>query len=339
MYRQLAFGSLGLVALVVILYTGGQDALDSLASSIPGYLAMAFVTTVCVTVVSAWRWAILTDRLMGEKVCSFLVYYRSYILARAAGIFVPQGASDFALRPVLHRISSRSGITNALTGVAFERVADVSLIPAVAIPATLFLTGAVDATVLWWFYLAALALWAVLFVTLGPTLVRSSAAVVAAATRVLQMGGLWLAPANRATKIMSESMVRVAEQRTVLGQVAALSLLRYVLIGLQFLLVAYALDLDGIGAVEMAAALPSAQLGAMFAITPAGLGFVEGGFFGALQLMEVATGSITAFLVGQRVLVSLFTLVPAMLFLAPGPWRGALSSRRGIGPAKAELGE
>jgi uncharacterized membrane protein YbhN (UPF0104 family) len=52
-------------------------------------------------------------------------------------------------------------------------------------------------------------------------------------------------------------------------------------------------------------ALPLVQISSLVGVTPAGLGIVEMGTYGALLLVEVPKSQILTFVVGQRVFISL----------------------------------
>ncbi len=313
--RSTGLGLLGLAALLVLLWLGGRDALDSIASADPVYLALAFGTTVAVTAVSSWRWAVLTGLFVGGGYGPLLPFYRSLVLSRAAGLFIPQGASDFALRPLLHRVSAGGPASSSFAGVTVERVADGTLVIAAGVPAALYVLGPLGETGHWGVLAAALGVWALCFAFLGQRALRWTAG----AAEALACGADGDGLKQRTKGLLSKAGASLREasgHNVALRHAAALSVLRYVLISLQFTLIAYALDLDDVGVLQVVAALPLAQLGAIVAVTPGGIGFVEGGFFGSLDLMEVSGESVATFLVGQRVLISVFILTLGAVALA-----------------------
>ena len=313
---RVALGILGLTALLALLWLGGEDALDSLVSADAVSVGLAFATTLGLTTVSSWRWALLTGLFGGRESGSFFPYYRSFILSRAAGLFVPQGASDFGLRPLIHRASAGGTVSSSLGGVTVERIADATLVFATGVPASLYILGQLGDAAHWGLLTLALVSWTLCFALLGKRVLLWLAR-----TAESFGGGTddrsWTGPrAGRLFVRLASSLTEAAKNETALRRAAGLSALRYLLIALQFTLVARALGLEGLSMIQVVAALPMAQLGAMVAITPGGIGFVEGGFFGGLELMDVPGNSVTAFLVGQRVLINVFILALAAVALA-----------------------
>jgi uncharacterized membrane protein YbhN (UPF0104 family) len=63
--------------------------------------------------------------------------------------------------------------------------------------------------------------------------------------------------------------------------------------------------------------LPFIQLSGLINLTPAGLGVVELGTYGALLLMGISRAQILIFVIGQRVLLSLMLLLNLVISYAP----------------------
>lgn len=308
--RQITLSALGLVVFIVLLYWGGSKALDSLRDSHPWYMGAFFVVVFIATLVAALRWATILNWFLGHSGTPFRTYYYSFAFSRVSGIFLPQAVGDLAVRPIIHGLSSSSSHTDALGGSITERILDISLALIMSTPAILFLLGVVSSG--WFVILTFLAcsLWLLAMFTVGPLLLRWSGFTILNLTYVLRkIGARRFIPVAESCEQFVERINHNAQNSSAITRVAALTMLRYALIGGYLVLLAYALRLTDLGFIEVLVALPLAQLAAVIAITPGGIGFIEGGFLGVFAVLGVPIESVMAYLVGQRVLVNLNLLI------------------------------
>jgi uncharacterized membrane protein YbhN (UPF0104 family) len=116
--------------------------------------------------------------------------------------------------------------------------------------------------------------------------------------------------------------------RTIVLRVYALTLAKLACTMGRLYITALALELP-IPLLLILLGVPIGQLSYVFAFTPGGLGIFEAGWFAVLTLGGVPAGSVTAFVVGQRVLmmvlVGVLVLVSHIAFAIRGRGRGSIS--------------
>lgn len=307
--RSLLLGAAGTGALAGLLYLGGVDSLRRISEVNLGYIALAFGATTLGSMISAWRWAVLTDMLFGHKMASIPAYYRSYILSRMASLVMPQTASDLALRPLIHSVATGTTPTAPFASVLIERLLDVAIAVLTLLPATLFVMGFIESSTMWLIYAALLSAWTIGILIVGPTIVRYTAIFIGSGTSILGRYVSRLAPLAEVGHRTQQSLEKASKDKKVLVTVGVGSAVRFVLIALQFSFIAAALDINEIGNTEIFASLPAAQVGTAVAVTPASIGFLEGGFFAYLDGANIDSESIFDFLVGQRLITSGFLLI------------------------------
>ena len=308
--RQITLSVLGLGVFGILLYWGGSKALDSLRDSHPWYMGAFFVVAFIATLVAAWRWATILNWFLGHSSTPFRTYYYSFTFSRVSGIFLPQAVGDLAVRPVIHGLSSSSSHTDALGGSITERILDISLAVIMSTPAILFLLGVVSARSFAILMFLACLVWLLAMFTVGPLILRWSGHIILNLTHILRkIGAHRFIPVAESCEQFVERINRASQSNSSITRVATLTMLRYALIGGYLVLLAYALQLTDLGILEILVALPIVQLSAVIAITPGGIGFIEGGFLGVFAVLGVSTESVMAYLVAQRVLVNLNLLI------------------------------
>lgn len=314
----------GSVVLAVVLFGliawyGWREGASAVQGLRPLEAAGAFLATAAATLVSARRWQGLTELLTGEAHVPGRVYYRSLMAGRALGFLLPQGVGDLGVRAVVQRATASGSLLGPMAAVGLERALDATLVALLAPAALAGLLGRLQGAGLVWAFGLAFGLWLVLFVLLSRPVFRGLAGFLG-----------WLAgrrPAGRLRRLRlgetAEAVRRLAERPGPLWTAGALTGLRYLLIAAQFALVARALGLGAVGFLETLAALPGAQAGLMLGLTPGGLGLLEGGFYAGLRAQAVPSDQTAAFVLGQRVLVTLFTLsLAALAWLLPVEGKG-----------------
>ena len=105
-------------------------------------------------------------------------------------------------------------------------------------------------------------------------------------------------------------------------QIIGWSLIKYFFLGLRFYFTGQALGVQ-FSFIKSFFFLPFIQLSGLINLTPAGLGVVELGTYGALLLMGISRAQILIFVLGQRILLSLMLVLNLAISHAP-PWFGRL---------------
>jgi hypothetical protein len=131
--------ALGLVALAVVIQALGTEEINRLSTANPIYVASAISTLVATTLLSAWRWAHITDAIAGRRAMSFRHYYMAFIITRALGMVVAQGPVEMA-----GRAASLTGIAGlrvgqAIDSVVYDRAIDMLLLSLLIIPGVFLL--------------------------------------------------------------------------------------------------------------------------------------------------------------------------------------------------------
>lgn len=304
---RVILGLVGVAIFVLLIRVGGSRLLESLRSASPGWLAAAFATIVLLTAVTAHRWGVLTDLFLDRDGPGFGSYYRSYLLGRVLALVMPSGLADLAGRPVLHRWIDGTPVAATARSGVLARVVDVSLVvPLVGLSLASLLLGVPAAVFLGSFALL-LAAWLVAYVRFTGRVAESMSAAIASLERRL---GRW--PRLGELAVSARKALRVAAgERRRLEAVGLMSAGRYLLIAVEYFCLARALGLPAIGWTEILVGIPLAQSLAAVAVTPAGLGLQEGGFWGALRILGVPSAAAGSFLLGWRLLHTGFVLALA----------------------------
>lgn len=294
LWRILAYSVLGFIFLIALLAWGGNAALERLKVIEPISAVIFFGVTVIVSGITAIRWGLLTNLIAGKKVCDYFTYYFYFLINRTLGLtLMPQSAADFVLRPLMLRFNHDTTVTQVAGGVIVDRLIDVVLLMMSILPAILYLAGAINT----------LGFWIILTLLIG----------------LSGLSILWLLRwniFNRWEKIANQ-INRVTANPTALYWIIIFSIARFFLISLQFYLAAAIFQVE-LSWTQIAVALPAAQLIAILAFTPGAIGFREGGFTGAFLLMDIGQEVIQAYVVLQRLLITvtiaILTCIVAIAF-------------------------
>ena len=310
--RPVVTAALAIALIAALIAFGGRAAMTSLATMSPGFVLLGFAATALLTGISARRWARITNLLANRDDQGSAAYYAAFIWGRVAGFVLPASLGDIGVRSMLYRASTGVSALSAASGVLIAHVFDAWIIlvsVAVAVPFFLgMLTAPQFATLL----IGCHVMWLVALYLLESTLVRALAAVIAGMSRgVLQTKRF--AAFGPICSRAAGSLRAASDTSRFSLEMALLSIARFILIVVQFSLISAALGTDEIGAVELAAAVPAAQVGVLLGVTPGALGFLEGGFAAAFVPMGVGRVAIATFLLGQRILISLYTVILAIL--------------------------
>lgn len=304
---RVVLGLLGVAIFVLLIRVGGPRLAESLRSASPGWLAAAFVTIGLLTAVTAYRWGVLTDLFLDDAGPRFGSYYRSFLLGRVLALVMPSGLADLAGRPVLHRWIDGTPIAATAQGGILARVVDISLVVPLVGLSLLSLLLRMPGAVFAGLFAMLLLGWLVAYVRFTGRVAVALSASIAWLERRL---GRW--PKLHELASSARRALRAAAlDRRRLEAVGLMSAGRYLLIAVEYFCLARALGLQTIGWVEILVGIPLAQSLAAVAVTPAGLGLQEGGFWGALRILGVPSAAAGSFLLGWRLLHTGFVLALA----------------------------
>jgi len=313
---QRIFALLGIVLFGGVLYYAGPGAWQRVLVADIGYLFIAFMACVLLTASSATRWGLITNAVARKRVCSYLHYFYYFVIGRVSGLFVSRSLGDFAVRPLALRAANPLSTRRMIYALFLDKLFDLLVLGALLIPSILY--------ILRWLPLSGYVLLA-FFVFLGLSLFwwRYDKFLKAILGWVSQNRprlsprnekiGQWLDFLAKGENWVSSGVVMRAY---------LITLIRFVLLTLQFYLVSVALRLP-FSFWEFWGAIPLVQLGLLVAITPGALGILDIGWLGVLTLLGGAEADCNSFVVGQRVFVFVFTVV---MGLATSLWMLLLSN-------------
>lgn len=307
--RHLLQLGIGLLLFGLLLWYGGTSELPRLLEADPFYIAVAFLVTLVMTIISAVRWGVLVDALGGEKACTLREYYHYFILSRATSLILPSTISDFGVRTISLKLAHDFSAPMGLYSVFLDRLFDLLNILLVGLPATLFFSRVWPAS--WSYALVIIMLsgfWAIFemrYKEIIAYLVRGYFWLLRSSSRLPIVGSRWEArwlgdsEVNRPfVGTESRKLYRYTLGKLLLGalRVYFLALAFHLRISFSWIFLGMAL----------------VQLGVILSITPGGLGLVEMGWYAVLTLAGLEAPLVVAFLVGRRVLTAFFLVVLAL---------------------------
>jgi len=281
---------------LVFFIGGGSDAWDRTKDANGGLVVAFFCVAGAVMVVSTARWRVLIRTLLSGPGPPFSVLYVLVMMSRVVGLFVPRGASDLGIRVIGLRKHAKSSLGRATATVIIDNLMDIAIVGLFSLPGILFLTGKASAP------LATALIGAVAFVSLAaapiaiPFAARSPlVSGVARLTRLLPVGRS--SPGASETPEWPDAIRHLGHSEST--GIWSLTLLRSVLLPLQFVMIAEAFDL-GISPWVIFAVWPVAQVTLVTGLTPGGLGIVDLGWLGLLVAAGIGTAEASTFVIVQR---------------------------------------
>lgn len=318
---QMALSALGLVLLVALLLFAGSDALRAFRSMSPAWTVLVLAVTLVLTGITAYRWRALTAALAEGEPTGFGGYYAALMVGRATGLVIPPSAGDFFARPLIHRLLGEGTVSAGLAAVTVERLLDGTLLLAFGPPALAYLLGHVSAETVISLFAVVAALWIGMVLALAGPVARVLGHWVGRLTAVAEQRRPRLLSALNRVLGMLQGLDAATRSPRLLFAVAGMTLIRYMFINLQFLVVARSLSLPSIGVVEVLVAVPAAQVASLLAVTPGAVGFIEGGFWGAFALLGIPRSETLGFIVGQRLLLGAMVVLLASISMLVLAWR------------------
>ncbi len=96
--RHLLLLAVGLALFGSFVYLGGVESLRQLGHMRLVPLAGVLATTLGITTITALRWGMLANALVGRRVASWLAYYHYLVVSRAWGFVLPKDLTDLGGR-------------------------------------------------------------------------------------------------------------------------------------------------------------------------------------------------------------------------------------------------
>ena len=323
MKYRLVWLVVGVALFLGLIWYGGTSDLSRVLEADPVWLVGAFVSTIFLTIFWARRWGLLANKLSGLSTVSSLWYYHCLILSRAVSLFVPESVGAFGTGTLSLKLSRGVPITLGFYSLVLDRLFDLLTALTLVVPAILFILGIWPAMPSYALYILILGLlWGILEVkhrTVTIWLLKSYSWLITVGSGIPMIGSRFQPLEIREEEL--ESLLTAQDARKLyfnnLGKLLFV-VLRWYSLALAFRLpVSFAWILFGSSI---------AQVSRIFGVTPGSLGVLEAGWYAVLSLGGVDGSLIIAFLIGQRVLISIFVLILAMISqLVMGFWHSRLA--------------
>jgi len=296
---------LGILLFFLLLYLGDVSQLFRLPKIHWIYIFMVFLSTLGFTLSHNFRWKEIVENVSGIKGQSFISLYRYLVNSYALGTVIPMDLSLLGLRSYYLNQFQKIPISMAVFSVLLDRFLDLVTLLIIVLPSFLFMTRTFSANqtiltlILLLTGLSLFTLW-----KKGDTfnfLLKIYHTVLVH----------WLSKVPFLRHRLSQGMVETNVDCH-FSQASALRIIywnfiKYIFLSLRFYFIGQALGIQ-FPLVESFLFLPLIQLSGLVNVTPAGLGVVEMGTYGALLLMGIPRSQILIFVIGQRVLLSLMLL-------------------------------
>ncbi len=250
-----------------------------------GSLVLAFFCVAgAVTLVSTARWRVVIRALLSIPGPPFSILYVQVMTGRVVGLFIPRAAGDVGIRIAAFRQYTKVPLGRASASVIIDSLMDVAIVGLFGLPGILFLTDVVSAPVA----TAAMGAIAVVSLVAAPMAISSAARSPIASSitrfgRRLRLGRFSLLAEKPE---WPDALRRLGRSES--AAIWSLTLLRTVLLPLQFILLGEAFDL-GISPWVFFAVWPMVQLTVVTGVTPGGLGIVDLGWLVLLVAAGIGT--------------------------------------------------
>jgi uncharacterized protein (TIRG00374 family) len=305
--RALQWGA-GLVGVALFLVLVDTSQLGRLTSARwPGLVGILLATAGLVWSAAA-RWRLIAVRLAGGAGVPFHRYLNYFLLGRVLGFVFPAEATDVGVRTLALGRTGTFSLAGAAYTVLLDRLLDLVVLAWLVVPALLHLGGWLDRTTA---------------ITVGVAGIVITPLVVGRRYRAAFSGAARLCawflrlarflPRVRRIHIpQPEEGTANLDGRTAL-LVYALGVVKLGMVVARFGFTALALGVSVSPATALIA-VPLAQVAALAAVTPGGLGILEAGWYGILVWAGVAREESVLLVVGWR-LYTLASLICLLLGL------------------------
>lgn len=300
---------IGLLLIVVLLLLGDISDLRSLLEANMALLMLAFLCTATAALISSHRWGLIVRELTWPRVYPKGFFLRYVLLGQALTFLVPQDLGAMGAKTASLRVMAGVPTTTSVYSVLLDRMLDLLVMAALSLPAVLFLgrvIGFEAATGLALFQLGLLLGSHLLPERLTP--VRISAVLY---TVILRLVGLVPGVARRlpSAEIGSQGYEL---SRSTSFRLTAYTILRFLLFVIRAYIIGAALG-SQIPFSVFFLGMPLAQLSLVLAITPAGLGITELGWYAVLSAAGIPQPDVLLFIVGSRAF-NVFSVLVLALF-------------------------
>ena len=298
--KMLGTWGLGLVLVLLLFIVGDVSHLARLPDLRWESVFFVFLFNLGFTVAHNFRWKKIVEHLSSGG-GSFLSFFHSLVNSYAIGKIIPIDVSLVGVRSYYLTRSQKMSISMALFSVLLDRFMDMLMFLTMALPSFLLITKSATA-------IQSLSILILLVVGQGLLILWKKGETLryfVSAYRTLVVHGFSKIPILRSR--VKDGMEGLEEDyRFSLASVVQImgwNFVKYLFMSLRFYFTGMALGVP-LPWLQSFFFLPFVQLSGLVNVTPAGLGVVELGTYGALFLMGIPKPAILVFVFGQRILLS-----------------------------------
>lgn len=327
--RRIIQWTVGIFFLLLVFYLGDMRSLSSFPS-VDWYLVIVlFVVSMFFVAVHNARWLDIVRGLMAAGQRSELRFFdfyqwltNSYLMA----MVIPADISLVGVRMFYMRRSNILLPRTALFSVLIDRCLDLLVFLVFFLPALLFFTGCIDTvqTVLCLAFISALI---ALFVAIKRD--RSFNLFMTAYTLLIRMASRLPLIGSR---FQTKKEIPETEETYTAGMIYSIlgwSFLKYFMGAFRIYLLG-AMFGAHFSFFQAMLVMSVIQLSFLLSVTPAGLGVIELGTYGALALIGVKESTMLPFIVGQRIIFSSITIILALGTNFIGYIRSGMEKRQAL---------
>jgi len=291
----------GLLLFGAVIYICGIENLLKLKRINTVPFLFSILSTLGITAFLTWRWRSLIIALKTGSDIEWLGLYRFFMLSRLASYVLPKDLVDLGGRTIWLNKACRVPLLQAGSSVVLDRFFDL-------FTAMVFLAG----TLPYWLDCFSDPVYNVISIGLSFVLGGLFLLFGYPLLELLMLFGLKilrrLCELPWINKKPPEYSSLPGLEKPVLLKLYSISVLKNVLLAVQYILFMMALDLD-ISPMLLLMGTPVSQLVFVLSFAPGGIGVLEAGWFSILMLKGVPREHIAIYLVGQRVLTIVCTAV------------------------------
>jgi uncharacterized protein (TIRG00374 family) len=300
--------TLGLMIMGALIYSAPSVFQRMLSANLL-YMLYAFLMTLAIILLTAYRWWLLLEKSMdySPPLFGYLVYY--VLTGASIGMFVPnRDLGEMGVRIASVKLYHQVPFNRVMLSVIVDRIFDIFILIPISIISIPFFCGWISS----YLSLAALTLIALLCIT-GILNYKQAYDTL---FRLIQNLYIFIYPRWRRLPLLCR--IRLPEPQTfgllsevispqIMTKAFILTSFKYLALALRAFFIACALNLN-ISFSIFFLSTSLAQASMILAFTPGGLGINELGWYGALSLLGVKSPQIIPFLISHRLFCYVFVL-------------------------------
>ena len=296
---------LGLIIFVLIISFTDYSALKDISFKLE-FFSLVITFSLFIAIISALKWAMITNYFAREKILPFYKYFFYLLLSRVVAYFNFKDIADFGIRTGSLRMTKKIGLYKSFNSVFFDRLIEFFIAFLLAIPCLFFFTQIIGT---WTTIYLMISIFLLIFIVL--TLLKFKFLVIISKFLNLVIKVLSLVPYLKNKFIKNQIFEQNKEielPNYLFLKIIGLNFIKFIFTVLRIYFIFLTLSIE-IPLIFIFVSIPLVQISGVFAFTPGGLGILEAGWLILLKLLNISSADISIFLVGQRILIFISTLI------------------------------